>query len=174
MGIQIEYILVDELIDYEKNTRTHSDEQIQQIAASISEFGFTNPVLIDEENILIAGHGRTLAAKSLDMEKVPAIRLTGLDDSKKKALRISDNSIALNSGWDMDLLAEELADLKDLEFDLDVLGFDDDFLDELLMDDAPDFDPENENDQGKLDQIEPKWICCPNCGKEFDMNANKG
>src|SRR5690606_22195589 len=106
--------------------------QVAQIAASITEFGFTNPVLIDENNELIAGHGRTQAAISIGLQEVPAIRLEGLSDAQKRALRLADNQLALNAGYDLELLAEEIQGL-DLEgFDLDILGFSDEFLNDLL------------------------------------------
>ena len=134
---QIEYINVDDLKAYERNARTHSDEQIKQVAESIKEFGFTNPVLIDEHNELIAGHGRTLAAKSICMKKVPAIRLKGLTDAQKKALRIADNQLALNAGWDEELLRIELGELQDVDFNLDVMGFSEEELDALLLAEIP-------------------------------------
>lgn len=112
---QIEYVSVDNLKAYERNARTHSDEQVQQVAESIKEFGFTNPVLIDENNELIAGHGRTMAAKSIGMKEVPAIRLKGLTAAQKKALRIADNQLALNAGWDEELLRIELGELQELD-----------------------------------------------------------
>ena len=129
---QIEYVSVDNLKAYERNARTHSDEQVQQVAESIKEFGFTNPVLIDENNELIAGHGRTMAAKSIGMKEVPAIRLKGLTAAQKKALRIADNQLALNAGWDEELLRIELGELQELDFNLDVMGFSDEELDLLL------------------------------------------
>jgi len=91
---------IDDLIPYALNSRTHSDAQVAQIAASIREFGFTNPVLIDEQNNLIAGHGRLLAARKLNMDAVPAVVVSGLDDRKRRALVIADNKLALNAGWD--------------------------------------------------------------------------
>ena len=129
---QIEYLNVDDLKAYERNARTHSDEQIKQVAESIKEFGFTNPVLIDEHNELIAGHGRTMAAKSIGMKEVPAIRLKGLTAAQKKALRIADNQLALNAGWDEELLRIELGELQELDFNLDVMGFSDEEPDLLL------------------------------------------
>ena len=95
---------VDDLIPFALNSRTHSDDQIAQIAASIREFGFTNPVLIDANNNLIAGHGRVLAARKLKLKKVPAIVVTGLDERKRRALVIADNKLALNADWDIDVL----------------------------------------------------------------------
>lgn len=102
---------VEDLIPYALNSRTHSDEQVAQLAASIREFGFTNPVLIDEQNNLIAGHGRLLAARKLKLADVPAVVVTGLDDRKRRALVIADNKLALNSGWDMDALLVEMQEL---------------------------------------------------------------
>jgi hypothetical protein len=120
------------LIPYVNNSRTHSDEQINQVASSIKEFGFTNPVLIDEQGGVIAGHGRILAAKKLGLEQVPCIELNGLTDAQKKAYVIADNQLALNSGWDLDMLKLEIDSLNELEFDVDLLGFDDDFLNGLM------------------------------------------
>ena len=102
---------VDDLIPYALNSRTHSDEQVAQLAASIREFGFTNPVLIDEENNLIAGHGRLLAARKLKLDVVPAIIVDAMDDRKRRALVIADNKLALNSGWDENSLLVEMQDL---------------------------------------------------------------
>ena len=121
---------VDALIPYALNSRTHSEEQVAQIAASIREFGFTNPVLVDEDNNLIAGHGRLLAARKLNMPEVPAITVTGLDDRKRRALVIADNKIALNSDWDIDALKVELEDLAS-DFG-ELMGFSQDELVELL------------------------------------------
>ena len=123
---------VSDLIPYINNSRTHSDEQITQVAASIKEFGFTNPILIDDDNGIIAGHGRLLAARKLGMDTVPTITLKGLTDAQKKAYVIADNQLALNSGWDLDLLKIELENLQELDFDIELLGFDDDFIDGLL------------------------------------------
>lgn len=120
---KIEYIAIDALKEYERNTRTHDAEQVEQLKRSITEFGFTNPVLIDENNVIIAGHGRRSAARELGMKEVPCLRLTGLTESQVKALRIADNQLALNAGWDEEMLRVELADLKTEDFDLDLLGF---------------------------------------------------
>ncbi len=134
MALKIEYLPVGKLLRYAKNSRTHSDEQVEQLVNSIREFGFTNPVLIDEKNELIAGHGRLAAAEILEMDKVPAIRLSNLSEKQKKAYRIADNKLALNAGWDMQLLAEEVKELMDDDFDIDLLGFNDAELDEMLSD----------------------------------------
>ncbi|NAG37312.1 ParB N-terminal domain-containing protein, partial [Escherichia coli] len=137
MALKIEYLPVGKLLRYAKNSRTHSDEQVEQLVNSIREFGFTNPVLIDEKNELIAGHGRLAAAEILEMDKVPAIRLSTLSEKQKKAFRIADNKLALNAGWDMQLLAEEVKALMDDDFDIDLLGFNDAELDEMLSDEQP-------------------------------------
>jgi ParB-like chromosome segregation protein Spo0J len=158
---------VSDLIPYVNNSRTHSDEQTTQIASSISEFGFTNPVLIDENDNLIAGHGRLLAANKLGIEEVPAIILDGLTKAQKKAYVIADNQLALNSGWDLDTLRLEIEVLKELDFDVDLLGFDDSFLDVIAFDE--DFDAGTEGDQGQLDKLDPKYVDCPHCKKTFDL-----
>ena len=124
---------IGELTAYENNSRTHSDDQIKQIVASINEFGFTNPILINPENGVIVGHGRLTAAIELGMDKVPCIVLDGLTEAQERAYVIADNQLALNAGWNMDILALELADLKDMAFDIDLIGFDGDFLDGLMM-----------------------------------------
>lgn len=121
-----------DLIPYVNNSRTHSDEQVNQVAASIKEFGFTNPVLIDVDGGLIAGHGRVMAAKKLGLDEVPSIVLDGLTEAQKKAYVIADNQLPLNAGWDLDKLKLELETLNELDFDVDLLGFDDDFLSGLL------------------------------------------
>jgi hypothetical protein len=123
---------VAELIPYVNNSRKHSDKQVAQIAASIKEFGWTNPILIDGDNGIIAGHGRLMAARKLGMTEVPTIELSDLSESQKKAYVIADNNLALNADWDEALLKIELENLKDLSFDLDILAFDDEFLTNLL------------------------------------------
>jgi ParB family chromosome partitioning protein len=123
---KIEQIKTNMLIPYARNSRTHSEAQVAQIAGSIREFGFTNPVLIDAENGIIAGHGRIMAAQKLGLEDVPCIRLDHLTDTQRKAYIIADNKLALNSGWDEEMLGLELADLRELDFDLGLLGFTED------------------------------------------------
>ena len=157
---------MEALIPYARNSRTHSDAQVAQIAASIKEFGFTNPVLIDEDGGIIAGHGRTLAARKLGLGEVPCLRLAHLTEAQKKAYIIADNKLALNAGWDDEMLKVEISELKDLDFDLSLIGFDADELQKLVEDVS--FEPATEDDQGKLDELDPKWICCPKCGSEFD------
>lgn len=124
---------VNDLIPYINNARVHSDDQINQIAASIKEFGFTNPVLIDGENGIIAGHGRVLASKKLNIDKVPTIELSHLTETQKKAYILADNKLALNAGWDDDLLSLELLNLRELDFDLDLIGFGEDELNQIIQ-----------------------------------------
>jgi ParB-like chromosome segregation protein Spo0J len=164
---KLEYLPVTQLTAYETNSRTHSAEQINQIAASINEFGFTNPVLIDPDNTIIAGHGRVQAAKQIGMDEVPCLRLSHLTEAQRKAYVIADNKLALNAGWDDELLRQEIAELKDIEFDISLLGFSEEELN--LIEGNINFEPSSEDDQGKLDQLEPKWVACPHCGKEFDL-----
>lgn len=118
-------IAVSKLIPYARNSRTHSEEQVAQIAGSIAAFGFINPVLMDEKNVLIAGHGRLLAAQKLNLKTVPAIILRGLSETEKRALVLADNRIALNAGWDYEMVRLELEALAGDGFDVDLLGFDD-------------------------------------------------
>ena len=165
--LKIEYRKAVDLKPYENNSRTHSKEQVDQIVNSIKEFGFTNPILIDEDGGIIAGHGRLEAATALGMEEVPTITLEGLTEDQKRAYVIADNRLALNAGWDISALTEEVRALEVLDFDLSLLGFDPDELSKLL--DEPDFSPGTEEEQGKLDELEPKWCACPYCGKEFDL-----
>lgn len=131
---QIEIRSIDDITPYARNSRTHSDEQVAQIAASIREFGWTTPILIDEEGSVICGHGRLLAARKLGQAEVEVIVARGWSDAKKRAYVIADNKLALNAGWDMELLALELADLKEFDFDLGLTGFSDEELSKLLPD----------------------------------------
>jgi site-specific DNA-methyltransferase (adenine-specific) len=131
--MQIEKRLLADLIPYINNSRKHSDDQVSQIAASIKEFGWTNPILVDGDNGIIAGHGRIMAAKKLGMTEVPVIELAHLSKEQRKALIIADNKLALNSDWDTNLLSIELADLQELGFDLNLTGFNADELANLLQ-----------------------------------------
>jgi DNA modification methylase len=130
--MEIKEVEVSALIPYAKNSRTHDDAQVAQIAASIKEFGWTNPILVDGDKGVIAGHGRLLAARKLGMAKVPTIELKDMTEAQKKAYVIADNKLALNAGWDTNFLSLELQELKDQDFDLTLLGFDDKELDALL------------------------------------------
>jgi DNA modification methylase len=130
--MQIEQVPVEKLIPYVNNSRTHSEEQVAQIAASIREFGFNNPVLIDKDDTIIAGHGRIQAARKLGLAEVPCVRLEHLTETQRKAYIIADNRLALNAGWNEELLTIELNDLLADGFALDILGFDSDELKSLL------------------------------------------
>ncbi len=131
---KIQFVKTSDLIPYAKNTRTHSPEQVSQIAGSIREFGFTNPVLVDAENGIIAGHGRVMAAGKLGIEEVPCLRITHLSELQKRAYIIADNRLALDAGWDAEMLKLELSDLKEEDFNIDLIGFTDDELAELFAD----------------------------------------
>ena len=155
--LEIRYQATSDLKPYENNSRTHSKEQIDQIVRSIKEFGFTNPILIDEHNEIIAGHGRLEAAQKIGINLVPTIILEGLNEEHKKAYVIADNRLALNAGWDLDMLSVELKGLDELGFDLDLLGFDQNEL-EQVMGVSPNFEPASEDEQGKLDELDPKWV----------------
>lgn len=176
--MQIEQIGIATLIPFAKNSRTHSDAQVAQIAASIREFGFTNPVLIDEANGIIAGHGRVLAARKLKLTEVPCIRLAHLNEAQKRAYVIADNKLALNAGWDEAMLKLELADLKALDFDLDLTGFSADEIDALLAEAGtegltdPDETPEPPAEP--VTKIGDVWVCGPHrvmCGDSTSETA---
>jgi len=129
--MQIKEVAVDKLIPYAKHSRTHSEAQIAQIAASIKEFGFRNPILVDGNGV-IAGHGRLLAARKLNLKQVPTIDCSDLTEPQKKAYIIADNKLAMNAGWDGELLALEMEELLKGNFNLELLGFTEGELDELL------------------------------------------
>ena len=164
--MEIIYKKVNDLIPYINNSRTHSEKQVNQIVASINEFGFTNPLLIDEKDNIIAGHGRLLASKKLKMEEVPCIVLSGLTEAQKKAYIIADNKMALNAGWDFNLLSLELENLKELDFDLELTGFTVDEIDGLLNtnEDIEDNDYEEQDLKENNTQLHK----CPECGCEFE------
>lgn len=151
--LTVTYKRVDELIPYVNNARTHSDEQVTQIASSIKEFGFNNPILTDGENGVIAGHGRLLAAKKLGLETVPTIELSGLSEAQKKAYILADNKIALNSGWDEEILKLELDDLQLQGVNLETVGFSDEELSELIASD--DQSEPKENEEVPEPELEP-------------------
>ena len=125
---------VADLIPYARNARTHSEAQVRQIAASIDEWGWTSPILVDEKNSIIAGHGRLMAADKLGLKDVPVMVATGWTEAQKKAYILADNQLALNAGWDSELLKVELQELDGLDFDLDLIGFGEDFLADMLID----------------------------------------
>lgn len=131
-NLKIQWWPLERLASREINPRTHSHEQVTQIAASIHEFGFVNPILVGSDGAIIAGEGRLRAAKSEGMREVPVIVLGHLSETQRRALVIADNQLALNAGWDEELLRQQLAALRDEDFDLDLLGFDDQELAQRL------------------------------------------
>lgn len=153
----------DKLIPYARNPRTHSDAQVSQIAASIKEFGFLVPVVVGEDNGIIAGHGRVLAAQRMGLEFVPTVDASYLTDAQRRAFVIADNKLTLNADWDEELLKIEMTDLRDMDFDLDLTGFSYEEIGNITKTQA--FNPSNGSDQGKLDQLIP--TICPECGHEF-------
>src|ERR1700756_3726585 len=160
---KVERWSLERLIPYARNARTHDEAQIAQLASSIREWGWTVPVLVDEQGTIIAGHGRVLAAEKLGLEQVPVMVAKGWSDAQKRAYAIADNRLPLNAGWDDAILSLESADLQLQEFDLRLTGFDPSELDKLLS--QPDFEPASADEQGRLDQRAS--ITCPECGHSF-------
>ena len=143
LALKVEDWPIDRVLPYAKNARLHSPEQVAAISKSMAEFGFVNPCLVDAEGVLIAGHGRVLAAKSLGMTTVPVIRLGHLTEVQARALRIADNQIAmLSSSWDLNLLRLEIGDLQLANYDIPLLGFDTTMLDGLMNSNSGEVDPE--------------------------------
>jgi len=157
--MQIETLAIDRLIPYARNSRTHSDEQVAQVAASIREFGFTNPVLVDAEGGIIAGHGRVMAARKLGMDKVPCIRLAHLTEAQRRAYVIADNKLALNAGWDEKMLALEFKDLQAMDFDIELTGFGLGDIDELLAE--LDATPEGATDADETPAVQADAVSQP-------------
>lgn len=155
----------EKLIPYARNSRTHSPEQVAQIAASIKEFGFTNPILIDEENGIIAGHGRLLAAQKLGIDEVPVIVMAGLTAAQKKAYVIADNKLALNAGWDEDMLRVEFEELQEMGFDLELTGFSLDEIAGLQFDD----DSDQEESQLKDNDYSEAFSIVIDCKSESEQ-----
>ncbi len=158
-------VAADSLIPYIRNPRKNS-AAVDKVAASIKEYGWQQPIVVDKENVIIAGHTRLLAAQKLGMDKVP-VHVADLSDAQAKAYRLADNRISEDADWDIDLLGLEIRELDDLGFDLDLTGFDNTELANLLIE--PNFEVGTEEEQGKLDQLDPKYFICPKCGYEFDM-----
>lgn len=159
---RFEKVDIDKLVPYARNARTHSKEQVKQIQASMREFGFINPVIVDKDYNLIAGHGRILAAKEEGIKQVPCVFVEHLTEAQKRAYILADNRLAMNAGWDDEMLAVELSDLQGEDFDLDLLGFDSDELDKLLNgnDDVQDddFDVDEELDKPAFSKTGDLWL----------------
>ncbi len=161
-SLRIEYRALDSLIPYVRNPRTHSEEQTAQIAASIKEFGFTNPVLLDGENGVIAGHGRLAAARTLGLKMVPCIELGHLTPAQKRSYLIADNKIAQNGLWNEEFLRLELTELKELGANLELLGFNPMEIADITLGKDVEF---KEYDESAADDVET--ITCPSCGHTF-------
>jgi len=159
----------DSLVPYANNARTHTPAQIDKIIASLKEFGFTNPVLTDGRRGIIAGHGRVLAAAQLGMAEVPTIELSHLSAAQRRAYVLADNRLALDAGWDDELLTLELGELRDAGFDLALTGFDGLELDALFGPIGGLLDPGSADDAGPVafDAAPGDKVCCPSCGHEF-------
>jgi ParB-like chromosome segregation protein Spo0J len=165
---------VADLIPYARNSRTHSDEQITQIAASIKEFGFLNPVIVDGENGIIAGHGRVMAAKKLGMTELPAVEASHLTDAQRRAYIIADNKLALNAGWDDEMLRVEFDELGAMGFDLELTGFDVEELAELFDSDKSEETIKKENLLPQAMQLQPaKEYAVIVCSNEEDWERLK-
>lgn len=161
--LNVRMLDVEKLIPYARNARTHSPAQVQQIASSIKEFGWTNPMLVDGENGIIAGHGRLAAAQLLGLKRVPVIELSGLSEAQKRAYILADNKLALNAGWDMEMLTVELEELRDLDYDLLMTGFSSSELADIMVPDVP--PPKCDPDEIPEPNVDPHskpgdlWIC---------------
>jgi len=160
-------VSIDTLIPYARNSRTHSDAQVSQIAASIKEFGFTNPILIDADGGIIAGHGRVLAAKKLNLKELPCIELSHLSEAQRRAYVIADNKLALNAGWDDEMLRVEFQELDELGFDLELTGFSIGEIANITLDGSDLVDQESPDDFKEVDESDMECIC-PKCGFEFN------
>ena len=156
--MQIEKLKTSDLVPYARNPREHSEKQVAQIAASIREFGFNNPVLVNSENTVIAGHGRLEAARLLKIDEVPCVRLEHLTPTQAKAYGIIDNQLTINSDWDNELLRLEIEDLKIEGMDMDLLGFDDSEMADLFIPESANGKEFDESCAGKVEFIE-----CPEC-----------
>lgn len=169
--MKIETIPTGELIPYARNAKKHDDSQVAKLAGSIKEFGFNNPVLIDKDNGIIAGHGRIMAAQKLGLENVPCIRLGHLTDTQRRAYILADNRLAeIGGGWDEEMLKLELADLRELDMDFDLMGFEATLIEEKLNPPEPTTEsitPESSTKEIDVDSFEMDHRC-PRCGFEFD------
>lgn len=158
-----------ELVPYVSNSRTHSPEQVDQIAASMREWGWTNPVMVDEEGTVIAGHGRILAAQKLGFEEVPVMVAAGWTEAQKRAYVIADNKLALNADWDFEILRNELAGLNDEFFDLTLIGYTEEELTTLLKEDELPTDSQGDDTDKELDEYYKIEIECENAEHQEDV-----
>jgi hypothetical protein len=175
--LQVVYVPTDSLAPFARNARTHTPAQVDQIAGSMAQFGFTNPILVDGQRGIIAGHARLLAAKKLGLKEVPTIELVGLSDTQKRALILADNRISLNAGWDVALLGLELQELSGLGVELGTLGFDDLELDRLVPSRTAGLtDPDDVPEPPKtpVSKLGDLWllgahVTCPKCSKDTKL-----
>ena len=169
--IKVQKIRTDILDENERNTRVHSEEQISQIASSIKEFGFTNPILVDENNTVLAGHGRLAAAKEMELIEVPVIKLENLTEKQKRAYVIADNKLALNSEWNDSLLQMEMRELHNMDFDLSKLGWSENEISSFVGWELEEFNIEKDFEGAReigLDDLGTMSNKCPRCGFEYD------
>ncbi len=169
---QVELMKLNDLHPYKGNAKKHPAKQLDALCDMIKEFGFTSPILIDEENMILAGHGRHLAAKQLKLSEVPCVRISGLSEEQKKAYILADNrSSEIGGGWDIELLQVEIGSLQDAGFDLNLTGFDTFSVQELFADNANEQGGDEESDSGEgggsYDDEEP--VECPSCGHHFRL-----
>ncbi len=166
-NLKIESIHLAEILPYPNNTKLHPEAQVAQIAGSIREFGFNDPIAIDEQGTIIEGHGRYLAAQLLKLKTVPIIRLNHLTPAQRKAYALAHNKLTLNSDFDFELLKVEFEALQEMDLgDLELTGFSEDEINDLMK--SPDFNTSTEDQQGKLDK--KTEVICPNCGHEFEVD----
>src|SRR3954469_7719969 len=161
-SVNIERWPLDRLIPHARNARTHSEAQVAQIAGSIAEFGFVNPVLVGDDGVIVAGHGRVLAARKLGLTEAPVIALAHLSPTQRRALMIADNQITINAGWNDEMLAAELATLRNEDVDLGLLGFDEAEIDRLLAgtnDETTDLDEAPEPPAEPVSRPGDLWVC---------------
>ena len=168
--MKIKNVAINTVFPYARNPRNNQGA-IAKVAGSIKEFGWQQPIVVDSEMVVIAGHTRLAAAQSLEMKKVPIVVAENLTPAQVKAYRLADNRVSQEAEWDHDLLTLELQDLVGAEYDLDLTGFSEDELAALIRDEI-NFDPGTEDEQGKLDEIDPKLVICPHCKEEFDAREN--
>lgn len=166
--LKIDYISPEKITKYVNNTRTHSKEQIEQIKASIKEFGICTPIGL-HHGVIVYGHARYDAMCALGYKEIPTVDLSHLSEAQKKAYIIADNKLALNAGWDEELLRLEFEELKELDFNLDLTGFDTQEVNSFMRI----FEAGTEDEQGKLDNLDPKLVNCPHCGQDFDSRGRE-
>lgn len=163
--MNIQEINIDDLIPYHNNPR--KNQAVDKVASSLSEFGFQQPIVVDKQMVVIVGHTRLLASKKLGYKTVPVF-VADLSENQAKAYRIADNRLSEDSAWDYDFLNLEIGMLQEEDFDLTQLGFDKEELNNLLAD-PEEFDEGTIDEQGKLDELDPKMVTCPHCQAEFDL-----